>query len=207
MSYFSKNLILRGKSKAAKEKIIKYAERKNIKIGEKEISSIKIYFLKDGGYYLIGQSFDENTGYANDMYAYSDIYVSRFSESGEHLWDSKIPRQWPIIGYNLGFKSTIKHDELYFVFLDNVLNINEHNINNMGAYSTFRFKSKTNIYSQVFIDSLGNTKRTKIYDPRNKGFKIFNILSSEDKYNRIIWLSYNGRYNGKKNFSLFKFYH
>ena len=187
---FTKEMIQLGMSAKEKNKATKKAARKDYEIGADDLSIDDIVFDNNGNMYLIGsqfrvvvRSYTDSNGNIRDSYTYyyEDIFVSKFNELGEHIFDVKIPKI-QISGSPLldPYNYCVKDGKIAFFFIDHYENKNADFKNKPVTRVT---KYKDCYITGILINEEGKCTRDNFYDFNAHGkkkFRVFNYLTLDE---------------------------
>jgi hypothetical protein len=96
-------------------------------------------------------------------YFYNDIIVVSIDPSGSIEWASKIPKRQHSVndgGYFSSFATMVTDDQLYFIFNDDVRNLESHK---QGVYHNFNLGDKNGIVTLAAVDVEGNIERRAFF--------------------------------------------
>lgn len=197
---FDDDLILLGAKPKSADKAKKKSEKKGYELGSSYLQIDQIILNDKNEMIIIGQEFHiEITTYTDangntrtkTTYHYGSIYVSKFSEDHELIYNSKIPftrvASAPITSYDW----LIKEGKVSFVFLDNGKNLFENHMQMEGVKSISKYKN--NVLAYVTIENDGTAKREILYDYVKEGEKDFRIYEFNNDVHSILMLIYKGK--------------
>ena len=135
----------------------------------------------DGGAVLVGEQYfvdavttttttanGGTTTRTNYYYYYNDIIVTNINPDGSIAWNVAIPKRQKSVndgGYYSSYAMSIVDDRLYFLYNDNIKNIEKKNSNKVYYYYG---KGKNSIVTLASIDVNGKLNRTAFFNSKEQ---------------------------------------
>lgn len=158
-----------------------------------------IIFKKDGGFIIIAESFykekeSTNTTTANTgsysryytNYKYLDIIALNMSSNGELIWNKGIEK-FQVTSDDKGIYSSFSlsssSDKLYFIFNDNIDNLNKKKKNTKYGYTG---NNKNSYVALVIMDMDGYQKRKSLFTYKETGIIFKPNLCKQISNNQIL---------------------
>lgn len=196
---FSKEMIQLGMSMKSKEKADKKEDRKDFEYGASNLSIDDVVFDENGSMFLVGSiyyvvvtvSYNSNgTTTTRYTYYYRDIFVSKFNELGEHIYDVKIPKYNVYSTPTDTYTYNVKDGKIAFYFLDNVENLNA----KFNLEAVKRVTSYKGAYlAGVSVSEDGSVSRENFFDYTAKGLKKFRVFTYLNAKETAVIFSYTGK--------------
>lgn len=202
IDFITQNMTVRQEKKTKKKK----AKGKNVELYEYDLDDLII--KPDGGVYLVGEQFfvkvvqhtstdsNGNTRTTTSYhYYYNDIIVVNFSPSGKIEWTEKILKKQHTVndgGFYSSYVTCVQGDKMFFVFNDNVKNLQE---NDKNKYAYFTKSKKTSTLVMVEVSNKGQQKKEVIFAARSYPILARPLLSSQVSEDEVILLGQRKKVN------------
>ncbi len=181
---FGEDFITQHWSKKQVKKAKKKEEKKGKSIEMYEYDLDDIILREDGGAVLIGEqyytytySYTSTDGNGNSrtvyvtVYVYNDILVVNTNPDGTISWINKIPKRQSTSndgGYYSSYALAVVKDRLYFVFNDNIMNLDANKDPNNDKIHRFSLKEGVCVLAEMKMD--GSFEKEALFNLKDEKF-------------------------------------